>query len=124
MKDPIEVTRYFDKWLSKLDKTIRLKIIDDIDEDQTLEYIRIYQKTGIPTNKRISICRKEKDCPYTGNVLEIRIKHPSAYRIYFMVRDESVVLLLGGNKSRQSEDIKTAYEIAARIDTEELYRFK
>ena len=126
MKDPIEVTRSFDKWLSKLDRKTRLKIVDDIDEDQTLEYIRIYQETGVLNNKRIGICRKEKDCPYTGNVLEIRIKHPSAYRIYFIVRDEIIVLLLGGNKSRQSEDIKAAYEIATRIATseEELYKFK
>ncbi|MBO7073278.1 MAG: type II toxin-antitoxin system RelE/ParE family toxin [Acetobacter sp.] len=128
MKDPIE-TRSFNKWLSKLNDDTQVEIIADIHEDQTLEYIRIYQETGVPPSKKIGICRKEKDCPYTGNVLEIRIKHPSAYRIYFMIKDERVVLLLGGtknNKKEQSRDIKTAYAIAAKIATseEELYKFK
>ena len=116
-------TGYFDKWFKKLDENTQLEILADIFASQTLKYIQIYQETGVPPNKKIGICRKEKNCPYTGNVLEIRIKHPSAYRIYFMIKDERVALLLGGNKSRQSEDIKKAYAIAARIATseEELY---
>ena len=120
--DPVIETGYFDKWFKKLDENTQLEILEDIHTPQTLEYIQIYQETGVPPNKKIRICRKEKNCPYTGNVLEIRIKNPSAYRIYFMIKDERVVLLLGGtknNKKEQSRDIKTAYEIAARIATSE-----
>ena len=101
--EPFKQTGYFDKWLLKLDDDTQTEIIADISAPQTLEYIRIYQKTGVPPNKKIGICRKEKNCPYTGNVLEIRIKHPSAYRIYFMIKDERVVLLLGGTKNNKKE---------------------
>ena len=122
--DPVIETESFHKWLLKLDENTQLEILEDI--PQTLEYIRIYQETGVPPNKKIKICKKEKKCPYTGNVLEIRMEHPSAYRIYFMIKDERVVLLLGGNKNNKKEqerDIRKAYAIAARIATseEELY---
>ena len=120
--EPFKQTGYFDKWFKKLNKNTQREILEDISEPQILEYIRIYQKTGVPPNKKIGICRKEKNCPYTENVLKIRIEHPSAYRIYFMIKDERFVLLLGGtknNKKEQNRDIKIAYEMAARIATSE-----
>ncbi|HEX8655105.1 MAG TPA: type II toxin-antitoxin system RelE/ParE family toxin [Allosphingosinicella sp.] len=50
-----------------------------------------------------------------GAVHEIRIDYGPGYRIYFARRGSTVVLLLlGGDKSRQRADIARAREMAAR----------
>jgi len=42
-------------------------------------------------------------------VFELRFSFGSGYRIYFAEEDDvTVILLLGGDKSRQSKDIATA----------------
>lgn len=51
--------------------------------------------------------------PVRENVSEMRIDYGPGYRLYFMQRGAVlVVLLAGGNKSTQDNDIKRAIEIA------------
>jgi len=49
-----------------------------------------------------------------GGISELRIDYGPGYRIYIAQYGETLVLLLtGGDKSRQSADIKRARELAA-----------
>jgi putative addiction module killer protein len=54
-----------------------------------------------------------------GGVGELRIDHGPGYRIYFARRGDTLVLLLtGGDKSRQRADIEKARALAAAWDAE------
>ena len=49
-------------------------------------------------------------------VSELRIDYGPGYRVYFIQRRETLVILLaGGNKGTQSRDIQTALEIARHV---------
>jgi putative addiction module killer protein len=51
-----------------------------------------------------------------GGVSEMRIDVGAGYRVYFTVRDRTVVfLLVGGDKSTQPADIRKSIEIAKEI---------
>ena len=51
--------------------------------------------------------------PVGEGVSEIRVHYGPGYRVYFIQEDrESAVLLLGGDKSTQSEDIERALDLA------------
>lgn len=54
------------------------------------------------------------DCKPVGEgVTEMRIHYGPSYRVYFMQRGfEVVILLAGGDKASQSEDIKRALTLA------------
>ena len=60
------------------------------------------------------------DCESVGDgVFEMRIHYGPGYRVYFTRRDEVVYLLLiGGDKSTQSRDIKRAKQIAINFGSE------
>lgn len=46
-------------------------------------------------------------------VSELRIHYGPGYRVYFTIREDSlVILLVGGDKSTQTEDIKKAKQLA------------
>lgn len=60
------------------------------------------------------------DCEPVGDgVHEMRVHVGPGYRLYFVHRGERIIfLLLGGNKSSQSRDIKRAKAMAEEIDKE------
>ena len=52
-----------------------------------------------------------------GNVFELRIDFGSGFRVYFTKRKQAIVILLcGGDKSGQSQDIETAKRIEQNIE--------
>ena len=51
-----------------------------------------------------------------GGVFELRINVGKGYRVYFTNKDNKIVfLLVGGDKSTQDADIKTARKMAAEV---------
>lgn len=57
------------------------------------------------------------DCEPVGDgVSEMRIHYGPGYRVYFVRRGmEIVILLAGGDKSTQSQDIKTALNLVRQL---------
>ena len=54
--------------------------------------------------------------PVGDGVSELRIDYGPGYRVYFVRRGtEIVVLLAGGDKSTQSQDIRFALELAGSV---------
>ena len=54
--------------------------------------------------------------PVGEGVSELRIDHGPGYRVYFTKRgQELLVLLAGGDKSTQAEDIRTALHLARNL---------
>lgn len=98
MKYTIEKTPTFDKWLLKLKDKIALNAI------------------------LIRIMRAENgnfgDSKSVGSpVQEMRIFVGKGYRIYFTVRNNTIILLLnGGNKGTQQQDIARAHELLKELE--------
>ena len=87
----------FTKWFDSLkDKQIKLRIQVRIDRAEIGNY---------------------GDCEPVGEgVLELRMTFGSGYRVYFIERGlEVIVLLAGGDKSTQSNDIKKAIELSKEV---------
>lgn len=56
------------------------------------------------------------DAKFFGGIGELRIDFGPGYRVYFVRRDKAVVILLcGGDKRTQRQDIKRAIEIAKEV---------
>lgn len=89
----IHKTAVFTKWESRLAKTTRLRIATRIER---LEH-------GLPGDTKV----------VSRGIWELRIHFGPGYRIYFMKRDKTLILLLcGGDKTSQSKDIAAAQKIA------------
>lgn len=57
------------------------------------------------------------DCKFVGKkVYELRIDYAKGYRVYFINKQNTIILiLLGGDKSTQSSDIEKAIKMAEEI---------
>lgn len=54
--------------------------------------------------------------PVGEGVSELRIDYGPGYRVYFVKRGQTVIVLLaGGDKSTQAEDIRTAIRLARNL---------
>ncbi len=90
----IEKTTEFDKWLRKLkDIRAKAKILIRIQKLENDEHFG--------------------DCESVGEgIRELKINYAKGYRVYFKEQDEKVIILLiGGDKSTQQQDIEKAKEI-------------
>ncbi|MFA6413253.1 MAG: type II toxin-antitoxin system RelE/ParE family toxin [Syntrophales bacterium] len=67
--------------------------------------------------RRISLGNFGDVKPVGEGVFEIRIDYGPGYRIYYLQKKNTVIiLLLGGDKSTQSKDIQKAHELAQRVE--------
>lgn len=54
--------------------------------------------------------------PVGEGVSELRIDHGPGYRVYFKARGRTLVILLaGGDKGTQSEDVRKALRLARQL---------
>ena len=97
MKYEIEKTNIFDSWLNKLkDKTAVNRIM-----------ARLYRIEHGNFGDVKSVGQ---------NLFELRFFFGSGYRIYYTIQGEKIVLLLcGGDKSSQKQDIAKAQTMADKI---------
>ncbi len=96
-----EKTPEFDKWIRKLkDIRAKAKILFRIQKLETDEHFG--------------------DCKYVGDgIRELRIDYAKGYRVYFKEKDNKIiVLLIGGEKSSQENDIRKAKEIWNKLKTD------
>jgi putative addiction module killer protein len=87
----VEKTKVFEKWIDKIkDKRTKSKIIARITRIETDDYLGDYKGVG-------------------EEVYELRIDFGAGYRVYFAFRNKYIIILLcGGDKSTQQNDIKMA----------------
>jgi putative addiction module killer protein len=93
----IETTPSFDKWLKKLrDRKAVLAVTSRLD--------------------RAILGNFGDVSPVGGGISEMRIFVGPGYRLYYVIRDGRIILLLcGGNKSTQERDIKKAKEMVKQL---------
>jgi putative addiction module killer protein len=66
--------------------------------------------------RRLSIGNPGDVKPVGKGVSELRIDYGPGYRVYFIQRGETlIVLLAGGDKRTQNRDIKTALDLAQEL---------
>ena len=96
----IKQTNYFLKWLIKLKDTQGKVAVLRRVERMKLGNFGDYKSVG-------------------NNINELRISTGPGYRVYYTKKnDEIIVLLIGGDKSSQSDDIKKANEILKELNNE------
>lgn len=97
MNYKIHTTRVFDEWARKLkDKQAAMAVAMRLDR---------------AANGNLGDIK-----PVGDGVSEMRIFVGQGYRIYFTIRNsEMIILLCGGNKTTQQQDIKNAKELAKNL---------
>ena len=94
----IEKTDEFDKWLRKL-KDIRAKAKI------------LFRIQKIENDEHFGGCE-----PVGNGIRELKIDYAKGYRMYFKeFNGKILILLVGGDKSTQQQDIEKAKEILKRI---------
>ena len=93
----VRSTGRFDQWLDNLrDRKARSKVLFAI--------------------RKMSLGNLGDVKPVGAGVSEIRIHYGPGYRLYFVRRGSEVVILLcGGDKSSQAQDIKTAIALSTEV---------
>ena len=93
----IQTTDVFDTWMDQLkDRQALLRIQTRIDRAEQGNFGDVK--------------------PVAEGVSEMRIDFGPGYRVYFTQRGfEIVILLAGGNKATQPQDIKTALQLARQL---------
>ena len=96
----IKQTEIFSKWLLKL-KDIKGKVA-------------VIRRVDRMKNGNFGDHKSVED-----NISELRITTGPGYRVYYTLKDEEIVILLiGGDKSSQSDDIKKAKKIKKELENE------
>ena len=63
--------------------------------------------------RRLSLENPGQHRALKGGICELKVDYGPGYRVYYTYRNQALVLLLcGGNKSTQDQDIKLAQNIA------------
>ena len=93
----IRQTELFARWLAGLrDRRARMRITARI--------------------RRLSLGNFGDVKPVGGGISEMRVDYGPGYRVYFVQRGETLVILLaGGDKSTQGRDIARARELAREV---------
>lgn len=94
----IQKTSEFDKWLRKLkDLKAKAKILFRIQRIETYGHFGDWKSVG-------------------DGIRELRVNFAKGYRVYFTEKDgKIIILLMGGDKSTQQNDIKKAKEIWSKL---------
>jgi len=94
----IEKTVYFDKWLRKLK--------DNLAKSKILTRLKKLERGHFGDVKSL----KDK-------LHELKIHHGPGYRIYYTKKGDSIILIIcGGDKSTQANDIEKAKEILKELE--------
>ena len=93
----VQQTEIFAKWLAKLrDREAKSRIL-----------VRI---------RRITLGAMGDIKAVGQGVSELRVDYGPGYRIYVAIQNEKMIILLcGGDKSRQQADIQTAWKLAKEL---------
>jgi putative addiction module killer protein len=95
----IDSTDVFDVWISRLDKTLKNRLLSRLGR---------VEKGHFGDHKEIA-----------ENLFELRAFFGGGLRVYFTIRKNTLILLLaGGNKDSQTKDIRTAREILSTLESE------
>ncbi len=92
--------------------------------DEFAKWLKRLRDKGAYERISIRIVRLERGLfgdakPVGGGVSELKIDVGPGYRVYFQQKgNEIILLLLGGDKSSQAEDIKKAHVIAAAYQSD------
>ena len=93
----VELTDEFDSWLNNLEDSKAQKIV-----------VKRIRKISLGTFGDVRSLKK--------GLFEAKIHYGPGYRLYFVNKDKRVIIMLcGGEKSEQKEDIKIARKMAEEI---------